>query len=707
MVDQASHGLATAGVNGHTVISEPVVAAEGRAEVASIAPNPLMEGGFMFPAQEMMEFVTGPEGSRINGGVLGPASLSTAAPGLSLPSAQWLAPMQLAPGLCLSTGQAAPTPVSAPDAQLVRTPVVASAFPQPAAVPRPPSVGDTEAASEAACGTCVSSSAAASPRVTLRLASPTAAAVAPQLAIPAQSLVLGDQSVQLENGDCVAGMRRLPTGSVDLAIADPPYNIAVQGSAWDTVPNYMAWSAQWLNECARVLKPGGSLFIYGSPEKLWISRLKIIAADTCHLDFVQHLSWVYKSGGDARMKGMNKYSVRMEHCEWFVKPGGAHTFHASAAAEHYTEEEAALALAKGVGRVTPESLQQGRPPRNWFEIPRENSRSKERKYGAHPSMKPLALCDRLIQVHSNAGDTVLIPFGGSGSECVSAALLGRRLIAFELEEEYYAVMLRRMHGHRVLPARLVPLVRELEAPAAAAPSPGASDLVDETVELLRSERYTSGYVGVYKQGKKWVAKEMVDGRMTNIGVYATPREAACAYARRTSGRVGALPPPPEGGDADRSGPPPPKRLATAAPAPTPAGSFCDPVGYPAWPGGVAMATPLPPGGPSLPVAIPFPVPMATTTSAPLMPPSSAPLLAAASAHLAPTLHVPQLPTVPVPQPVAPPQPRALEPTDVVTERRGNRVRVPSERAIAIGAVSSWQAVLAHDKCSAREDASAR
>lgn len=70
-------------------------------------------------------------------------------------------------------------------------------------------------------------------------------------------------------------------------IADPPYNIAVQGAPWDTVPDYLAWSTKWLRACARALRPGGALFIYGSPQKLWICHLKLLAADL-GLDFKQH-----------------------------------------------------------------------------------------------------------------------------------------------------------------------------------------------------------------------------------------------------------------------------------------------------------------------------------------------------------------------------------------------------------------------------------
>ena len=46
-----------------------------------------------------------------------------------------------------------------------------------------------------------------------------------------------------------------------LVIADPPYNIAVQDAPWDTVPDYMAWSAGWLKACVAALRPGGALFI--------------------------------------------------------------------------------------------------------------------------------------------------------------------------------------------------------------------------------------------------------------------------------------------------------------------------------------------------------------------------------------------------------------------------------------------------------------
>lgn len=254
----------------------------------------------------------------------------------------------------------------------------------------------------------------------------------------------------LYSGRAEVGMRRLPTGSVDLAICDPPYNIAVGGVDWDKIDSYMAFAAEWLAQCVRVLRPGGALLLYASPCRIWIARMTVLLVDTLRMHHVQDMPWVYTQGGDSRMENMSSYAVRHERLVWFEKPQSSdfrRTFNAQCAAEHYNDDDRAVALAKGKGRVTNEALDRGRPPRTFIDIPRENSRSKERSYGKHPSMKPLALCERLVRVHSNEGDLVLVPFVGSGSELLTATALGRRAVGFERCEEYVQLTLRRFHGH--------------------------------------------------------------------------------------------------------------------------------------------------------------------------------------------------------------------------------------------------------------------
>ncbi|KAJ1631356.1 S-adenosyl-L-methionine-dependent methyltransferase [Pavlovales sp. CCMP2436] len=454
------------------------------------------------------------------------------------------------------------------------------------------------------------------------------------LALPAAPRPAGGppETAQLVFGDCVLGMRALPDSSIDLLIADPPYDIGVQKSAWDTVPHYLEWSRTWLAEARRVLKPAGQLFIYGSPAKLWICRLNIIAADEFGFEFKQHISWCYNQGGDSRFAGMAQYAVRMEHLEWFVKPtqtgagqpAAAHTFNAEEAAEHYTPEDREEALAKGVGRVTSESLDKGRPPRNWVEVPRENSRSVERRYGAHPSMKPLKLCERLVRVHSNPGERVLIPFSGSGSEVVTAAKLGRQVVCFENDAEYHAIIVRRLSGHGV------PVVNERGLPVLPTAAAPAAEATPEFGSVQKNNRFQSGYMGVFKHGKRYVAKIRLAGRLVNIGTFDDAAEAAVAYQRRAVEEGLAVAPatapaavPPSGvAEGLATAPAAPEPLAPAAPASAPATVDASADAPPA--GGQQA---LPDGPPLAPVAAHMP-------AAPSPAPATAPATAATAAAVA-------------------------------------------------------------------------
>jgi DNA modification methylase len=146
---------------------------------------------------------------------------------------------------------------------------------------------------------------------------------------------------------------------------------------------------------------------------------------------------------------MTKLAVQHELILWAEKPGGTRIFNAAECVEHYRDDERALALAKGKGRVSEASLDRGRPPRSFLDFQRENSRSNERKYGAHPSMKPLPLCDHLVKLYSNPGGVVVVPFAGSGSELLSAAKLGRNAVGAEVSAEYCALIERRFAGHGV------------------------------------------------------------------------------------------------------------------------------------------------------------------------------------------------------------------------------------------------------------------
>ena len=101
---------------------------------------------------------------------------------------------------------------------------------------------------------------------------------------------------RLENGKAEVGIKNLTSNSVDLVIADPPYDIGVGGVKWDSVPNYMAFAKCWLTECVRCLRPGGALLLYGSPCKMWIARMSILLVDQLDMKLVQDIPWCYTQG---------------------------------------------------------------------------------------------------------------------------------------------------------------------------------------------------------------------------------------------------------------------------------------------------------------------------------------------------------------------------------------------------------------------------
>ena len=65
-------------------------------------------------------------------------------------------------------------------------------------------------------------------------------------------------------GDCIPIMKTMPSGKIDLIFADPPYNIGIKYDTYnDKMPydEYLDWSEQWLQECARILSDNGSIYV--------------------------------------------------------------------------------------------------------------------------------------------------------------------------------------------------------------------------------------------------------------------------------------------------------------------------------------------------------------------------------------------------------------------------------------------------------------
>jgi len=231
-------------------------------------------------------------------------------------------------------------------------------------------------------------------------------------------------------GDCIEGMSNLPDGSVDLVVADPPYNLNKDFGIWkeeEMAEEWLDWSKRWINEAVRVLRDGGNIFVYGIHHHLcWIQ---------CHmydigLDYRRQVIWHYENG----FAGYSKRSLaaQYEPVLWFSK-GKNYTY--NAIREPYKSKERLKYKIIKNGKVWKPNPE-GRLGGDVWKFPVLAGKRFEKEKVDHPTQKPLSISRRIIKHFSNTGDIVLIPFAGSGSECLACLMEDRKFVAYELNPDY-------------------------------------------------------------------------------------------------------------------------------------------------------------------------------------------------------------------------------------------------------------------------------
>ncbi|MCG8351989.1 MAG: site-specific DNA-methyltransferase [Chloroflexales bacterium] len=221
-----------------------------------------------------------------------------------------------------------------------------------------------------------------------------------------------DDTVTLYHSDNTVLLPLLAPHRVDLALTDPPYNVAnadirLQGGAVRMVRDFGAWDKQgWhpaalLAPVARLLRPGGSLIAFTSPQLL--SWYTLAAA----LPLRGSIIWLKTNPA---MQFRPGYMKCVEHIVWLAQPG-------------------APAIWNGDG-VT----------RNVFAYPIVQGR----EHTAHPTQKPLRLLKDLVRLHNNAGDRILDPFAGSGTTLWASQDLGRKAVGIEMDERHCAIAAQRL-----------------------------------------------------------------------------------------------------------------------------------------------------------------------------------------------------------------------------------------------------------------------
>lgn len=233
-------------------------------------------------------------------------------------------------------------------------------------------------------------------------------------------------------GDCRDVLPTLAESCVDVVVTDPPYGIT--SLTWD-VP-----VEGWLPEVDRVLKPSGSLWVFGS-----MRSLAPMIADTQRgllgdWRYAQEVVWEKHNGSGFqadRFRRVHEFAAHFYRGPWSsVYRDPVYTMDAKARVVRSKRRP------KHMGQIdrTPYISHDGGPrlQRSVLRVRSEHGRAD------HPTQKPTGILRPLIEYSCPPGGTVLDPFAGSGSTGVAAHELGREAVLIEVDADYFAVAERRV-----------------------------------------------------------------------------------------------------------------------------------------------------------------------------------------------------------------------------------------------------------------------
>mgnify|MGYP000406824714 CR=1 FL=1 len=245
-------------------------------------------------------------------------------------------------------------------------------------------------------------------------------------------------------GDSLKIMKTIPSKSVDLIFADPPYNLQLKDTLyrpdqttveavtqdWDkfnTYKEYDNFTEQWLKESKRILKKGGALWVIGSYHNILRVGTSI---QNDGFWILNDIIW-HKTNPMPNFRG-TRFTNAHETLLWCTTSREA----------KYTFNYQNL-----------KELNDGKQMRSDWYIPicsgkerlRENNNQR-----SHPTQKPEALMYRIILSSTNKGDIILDPFLGSGTTAVVAKKLQRNFIGIEQDKEYISLAKKRLKQTKVL-----------------------------------------------------------------------------------------------------------------------------------------------------------------------------------------------------------------------------------------------------------------
>jgi DNA modification methylase len=232
-------------------------------------------------------------------------------------------------------------------------------------------------------------------------------------------------NIEIKLGDCLNELRKLESNSVDLIVADPPYNLGKDyGNNHDLkgFRDYLEFTEAWLSEAKRVLKPTGSVYTFMGVR--FISYLYDIMDQRLGMFFNSWIVWHYTQGMGRKIG----FSPRHEDILFFTKT------------EDFQFNLESIRIPQKYFRAR--NNMSGANPGDVWEFSHVHYSNPERE--DHPTQKPEALIARIVLASSPEGGLVVDPFSGSGTTLRVCQQLNRNCIGFELNPDYVEMTKRRL-----------------------------------------------------------------------------------------------------------------------------------------------------------------------------------------------------------------------------------------------------------------------
>lgn len=254
-----------------------------------------------------------------------------------------------------------------------------------------------------------------------------------------------NDQITLYKGDSLDVLPTLPERSVDMIFADPPYNLSNGGTTchagrrvsvnkgdWDKsngVDQDHKFAIEWLTACQRVLKDDGTIWVSGTMHKIYSIGF---ALQQIGYKLLNDICW-YKPNATPNLS-CRYFTHSHETLLWASK---------SNKSKHKFDYKLMKQIAGGKQmRSLWVDVDIKDKPHDIWSI--STPAKAEKKYGKHPTQKPLKLIERIILASTKSGDLILDPFTGSSTTGVAALRHDRRFIGIDTNREYLELSLKRI-----------------------------------------------------------------------------------------------------------------------------------------------------------------------------------------------------------------------------------------------------------------------